>query len=153
MRLCDILTYSLFLVLGILGMLPLIIMSLIINPIVISRNSCDNIYLPLGLWIYLLIGSCVTIGLSIVAALHIIFRLNRPRSSMCTKVFWLCHGVIFYLFQLGWACVAGWLIFGNGPAASCYSYAIGKTVIANFVAQILSVTFGLFLWQIVWQLE
>jgi len=128
-------------IVGFLSAVPLLVMCLIVNPLIIVRNygnaCCDMSVLSPCLW--LTIQSCVIDGLSLIAL--IIFLVACCADGKC-KLFYVIHAFLFYGFLIAWACVGGWMFFGNGPYSSCFFQELGKTFIANFACMLNFIVFG-----------
>lgn len=142
---------------GIVAILPIFLMCLFANPVIISRNwdnVCDD-QSPVSLCAWLTANSCVTLGLSFVA-IGLFFvaifgdwnneKKNWEKVEKFVNKALFVHGFIFFGFTFAWLCFGGWLIFGSGPAAACYSTDLGRMTVANIAGQIVACALGWTLW-------
>ncbi len=147
MGLADSLLGGCGLILSIIAFVPLIIVTLIANPIVISSNwgnpcatGCLNIclfYLTKHLVsnvepaLWLTIDSVIILGLSTIALIAVLIVLidgwkgdDKKKCKKSEKVFHfglIPHGLCFYGFLIGWTAYGGTQYFNGGPWSACAS--------------------------------
>lgn len=134
-------------VVGIIGFTPLIIISLIANPIIVARNwdnPCDD-FSPFSLCAWLTASSVVTLtlsGIGIASAFIVDSAHYNDKVVKRVRTVLIVQGVALFCFLIAWASVGGWLIFGNGPASACAGQELGQLTVANFACQIVAICLG-----------
>lgn len=137
---------------GLFAYVPLIAVSLIANPIIVSRNwdnPCDDLA-PISLCTWLTVASVVTLALSAVAIICFCLMLGvSDETQKKINVVLVFHGIVFFAFLVAWACVGGWLVFGSGPASGCRGNELGELTVANFACQVVATLLGWMLYKLV----